>query len=92
MHVQSTPFSLLLPQVNASKGQPGTAQGPSNQEHAAAQRYSKCKGPAEQQMPEAQVKVGKSCNAAAKAGKKRSRDRGSIALDRPARKRQPPPR
>ena len=45
-----------------------------------------------QQLPKGKAKSGPAGNHPGQASKKRGRLSGSIALDKPARKRQPPPR
>ncbi len=85
------PWCLCAWQANAAKQQQAAAQKLSKQHTVAAEASARlasreAEGIGQAQLLAAHGKVG------ARAGRKRGRDTGSIALDKPARKRQPPPR
>ncbi len=78
-------------QVNAAKQQQAAAQKLSKQQPIAAEASARLASREAEGIGQAQLSAphGK---AGARVGRKRGRDTGSIALDKPARKRQPPPR
>ena len=78
-------------QANAAKQQQAAAHKLSKQHPVAAEASARLPSKEAEDIGQAQVSAPEG-KAGARAGRKRGRDTGSVALDKPARKRHPPPR
>ena len=85
------PWCFCAWQANAAKQQQAAALKLSKQHPVAAEALAKLASREAEGIGQARL-LAPHGKAGEKAGRKRGRDTGSIALDKPARKRQPPPR